>query len=40
MVGVLDGWRARVGDVGGLCLCVYVCFISTRRNVALYRYIV
>ena len=40
MVGVLDGWRARVGDVGGLCLCVYVCFISTWRNVALYRYIV
>ena len=28
-----------VGDVGGLCLRVYVYFISTWRNIALYRYI-
>ena len=35
-VRCLRGWCASVGDICGLC--VYVCFISIWRNIALYRY--
>ena len=33
-VACLRECRASVGDVGGLCLCASVCFISTRHNKA------
>ena len=42
-MGCLHGWLARMDDVPVRVMwvvCIYVCFISISRIIALYRYVV